>query len=509
MDDRIVDEGGARYREDPRGSSQRSARPRSARPQTWPEPPQATWPEPPGFQEGHSNASTRNEPSAQAQQTRSSSTTKRAPTPSGQQDYQPATKVVKRGWFRRLFRSHRHGNQRQGTDETTRDRPVRALPALPSHPHDRPQQDTDGITKDRPAWKLPASQSHPKDRPQQDTDETTKDHAFTDAEDSQPWPRFTGKEDRRSVLDIARKILSRALKEVSHFKEAFRRLGLSGIETSGTIADYTDSDFSRCLETLDDRSLWDAFLREEGLANNHKAVEAIDELIERIQDVTRSQIAEDSLTLLEISIKLLLNQINSVDARSVSQERVQHLKESVEKIGWQVAAASATISATTTVGGSELTSRVILAGLSGSAAATLIGSIQSWRNHAQKSRSSAPNLLCQLHDDMIERVDVLLPFIMQTSERAIETPEEKNLVRVTLLQARFLAMYARLVWAGSEQFSQMIEYQSYLATLSNLLNEVDECIKKRTYRALPYLEQEISPIRSILRLYRSSLVSLR
>lgn len=83
------------------------------------------------------------------------------------------------------------------------------------------------------------------------------------------------------------------------------------------------------------------------------------------------------------------------------------------------------------------------------------------------------------------------------------------MVRVTLLQARFLAMYARLVWAGSEQFSQMIEYQSYLATLSNLLNEVDECIKKRTYRALPYLEQEISPIRSILRLYRSSLVSLR
>ena len=383
------------------------------------------------------------------------------------------------------------------------------LPASPFHPHNRPQQDTGGTIKDRPAWKLPASQSHPNDRPQQDTGEATRYHTFTDTEDSQPWPRFTGKESRRSVLDIARKILRRALKEVSHFKEAFRRLALSGTETSRTIADYTDSDLSRCLETLDDRSLWDTFLREAGLANNHKAVEAINELIARIQDVTKSQIEKDSLTLLEISIKLLLDQINSVDAQSVSQERVQHLKESVEKIGWQVAAASATISATTTVGGSELTSRVILAGLSGSAAATVIGSIQSWRNHAQRSRSSAPNFLCQLHDDMIERVDVLLPFIMQTSERAIEiAAEEEHLVRATLLQARFLAMYARLAWAGFEQFSQMIAYQSYLATLSNLLNEVDECIRKHTFGALPQLGQEISPMRSILEMYRSSLVSL-
>ena len=57
-------EGRARTNEDPPGSSQGPALPRSARPQT-------TWPESPGYQQDHSHANARNAPSAQAQQTRS------------------------------------------------------------------------------------------------------------------------------------------------------------------------------------------------------------------------------------------------------------------------------------------------------------------------------------------------------------------------------------------------------------------------------------------------------
>jgi hypothetical protein len=375
-------EGGARYREDPRGSSQGSAVPRSARPQpTWPEPPQTTWPEPPGYQQDHSHANERNAPSAQAQQTRSLPKTNRPQTPRDQQDHRHASNTVKRGWLKRLFRRHRHQNQRLDTGETTRNRPTLELPGAPSHRHDRPQLDTGETTRDRP---------------------------FTDVEEPEPWPKFVGEENRLSVLDIAGKILKRALKEVARFKETLRRSGFLGIKAGRQIRDYPDSEFKRCLGMLNDRSLWDTFLREEGLADHPKAVEAVESLIERIQDVTTAQIEENSLTLLELSIKLLLNQINYVDARSVSQERVQHLKESVQKIGWQMAAASAAVSASTAAGGSDITPRIILAGLSGSAAATVIGTFQSRHNQRQRNRTSALALLYQLHDDTIEQVDLLI-----------------------------------------------------------------------------------------------------
>ena len=210
----------------------------------------------------------------------------------------------------------------------------------------------------------------------------------------------------------------RALKEVTRFKETLRHSGFPGIKAGRQIRDYPDSEFQRCLGTLNDRSLWDTFLREEGLADNPKAVEAVESLIDRIQDVTRAQIEEDSLRLLELSIKLLLSQINDIDVRSVSQERVQHLKESVQKIGWQVAAASAAVSASTAASGSDLTPRLILAGLSGSAATTVIGTIHSWHNQGQRSRASALATLCHLHDDMIEQVNALAVFISQQNERA-------------------------------------------------------------------------------------------
>lgn len=236
-------------------------------------------------------------------------------------------------------------------------------------------------------------------------------------------------ENRLSVLEIARKILKRALKEVARFKETLRRSGFPGIKVGKEIGSYTDSEFQRCLGTLNDRSLWDTLLREVGLTNNPKAVEAVESLIERIQDVTTAQVEQDSLTLLELSIKLLLSQINYIDARSVSQERVQHLKESVQKIGWQVAAASAAVSASTAAGGSHLTPRIVLAGLSGSAAATAIATIQSRHNQGQRSKAPAPTLLRQLHDDMIEQIDVLVAFISTQDARAKEAAEENSLLR--------------------------------------------------------------------------------
>jgi hypothetical protein len=297
----------------------------------------------------------------------------------------------------------------------------------------------------------------------------------------------------------------RALKEVTRFKETLRHSGFPGTKAGRQIRDYSDPEFQRCLGTLNDRSLWDTFLREEGLADNPKAVEAVESLMERIQDVTRAQIEEDSLRLLELSIKLLLSQINHIDARSVSQERVQHLKESVQKIGWQVAAASAAVSASTAASGSDLTPRIILAGLSGSVAATVVGTIHSWHSQGQRSRASVLATLCHLHDDMIEQVDVLVAFISQQNERAKEAAEENSWLRFALLRARFAVMYARQLWAGPEQFSHRTEYQSCLTTLANSLNAIDQCIERRAYQELQQIEQDISATRIILTICRPSL----
>ena len=468
-------EGRARDKEDPRGSGQGPARPRSARPQT-------TWPESPGYQQDHSHANARNAPSAQAQQTQSLPKTRRPQTPRDQQDHRDVGNTVKRGWLSRLFRRRRHQDQQPDTGETAIGQPVRDLSDALSRRHDRPQLDASETARDRP---------------------------FPDTDEPEPWPRFVGQENRLSVLEIARKILKRALKEVARFKEALKRSGFLGIKAGSEARNYPDSEFQRCLGTLNDRSLWEAILREQGLAGNPKAVEAVKSLIERIQGVTTAQIEEDSLALLELSIKLLLSQINRTDARSVSQERVQHLRESVQKIGWQVAAASAAVSASTVAGGSDLTPRLILAGLSGSAAATAIGAIQGRHNHGQKSKSSASALLLQLHDDMIEQVDVLTAFIGTQNVRTKEVAEENSLLRFSLLRARLTVMYTRQVWAGCEQFAHMTDYQNRLTALAKWLSKLDQCIERQAFHELREIEREISAARLILAIYRFSLATSR
>jgi len=502
-----MDEGRARYREDPGGSGQGTARPSSAQPQTtWPEPPQPTRPEPLGYQQ---DVNARNAPLAQAQQTQSLSKTYRPQASGAEQDHGHASNTVKRGWLRRLLRRDRHREQRQHGGEATRNRPTRELAEAPSRRHDWPQRHGGEATSNRPTGELAEAPSRRHDWPQRDAGEAKSDRPFTDVDEPESWPQFVGKENRISVLDIARKILRRALKEVARFRETLRHSGFPGIKAGREIRNYPDSEFQRCLGTLNDRSLWEAFLRAGGLANNPKAVEAVESLIERIQHVTTAQIEQDSLKLLELSIKLLLSQINYVDAGSVSQERVQHLKESVQKIGWQVAAASAAVSASTAAGGSDLTPRIILAGLSGSAAVTVIGTIQSWHSQAQRSTASAPALLHQLHDDMIEQVDVLVAFISKQNDLAKEAAKDNSLLRFSLLRARFTVMYARQLWAGPGQFSHITEYQSCLTALAELLNALDQCIKNQAYQELLEIERDISAVRMILTVYGPSFTALQ
>ena len=379
------------------------------------------------------------------------------------------------GWLRRLFSRHWHQNQRQGTGETTRDRFT---------------------------WELTDALAHPRDRRRLDAGETATERPVTGVHEPEPWPKFAGKENRPSVLEIAKNILKRALKEVSRFKKTLRHSGFRGINTAREVRAYPAPEFQRCLGTLNDKLLWEDFLREERLAGNPGAVEAVESLIERIQGVTAAQIEEDSLTLLEVSIKLLLSLINYVDDGSVSQDGVQHLKESVQKIGWQMAAAAAAVSASTAAGGSDLTPRIILAGLSGSIAATVMGAIQGLHGQRQKDRASAAILLGELHDDIIAQVDILVAFISEQDKRLKESVDGNELLRFALLKGRFSVMYARQLWAGREQFSHRTEYQSCLTTLAKSLNALDQCIQSRAYQELPEIKTDISAVLFILKIYK-------
>jgi hypothetical protein len=105
---------------------------------------------------------------------------------------------------------------------------------------------------------------------------------------------------------------------------------------------------------------------------------------------------------------------------------------------------------------------------------------------------------------MIEQVGVLVAFIGTQDTRMKEVAEENSLLRFSLLRARFTVMYARQLWAGREQFSHKTEYQSCLTTLANLLNTLDQCIERQTFRELQKIERDLSAVRLILAIYKFS-----
>jgi hypothetical protein len=249
------------------------------------------------------------------------------------------------------------------------------------------------------------------------------------------------------------------------------------------------------------------FLEDHGLASNKKAVAAVDDLVEQVGAVTKKQIPEDlqhSLKVLELSIKVLLSEINALDARSVTDERAEHLKEAARKISWQVAAASAAISANSAVAGSELNCKIVLAGLSSSVAATVVAALHDWRSQElQKNRVSDRALLYQAHDDLLQQLDVLALFISRLAEQEAESEEGDEVARFAQLRARFMIMCARQLIAGPGRPSGGDGYPRALSKAWDLLNEIEDCVEQKNYSHLARIGTDITCAHDRLRMYKS------
>ncbi|HEX2318308.1 MAG TPA: hypothetical protein VHJ18_04925 [Streptosporangiaceae bacterium] len=126
------------------------------------------------------------------------------------------------------------------------------------------------------------------------------------------------------------------------------------------------------------------FLQGQGQAENEAARRAVEQLAEHCTRVTEKQFSAESLELLHFSIMALLSEIEALDGRFTNTDRVKHLKATAERIGVQMTAACAAISASAGAVGSELNSRVILAGLAGCVASEVVAALHDWRTQANQ-----------------------------------------------------------------------------------------------------------------------------
>jgi post-segregation antitoxin (ccd killing protein) len=347
----------------------------------------------------------------------------------------------------------------------------------------------------------------------QDMDEARRERPVAEQPKAQVRQHDDGEEYRRATLSVARKILERAQREISRLRESFRRIPFPVVRMDRRTAKFSESEFRESVEALNDERLWGKFLEEQGLASNKRAVAAVNDLVEQVGTITKKQVSKDlqhSLKTLELSIKVLLSEIDALDARSVSDDRAERLKEAALKISWQVAAASAAISANSAVAGSELNCKLVLAGLSSSVSATVVGVLHDWRSQElQKNRVSDLALLYQVHSDLLRQIGVLTLFIRRPAEREPESEEGDEIVRLAQLWARFMIMYARQLVAGLGRPSGVDGYLRALSETWDLLNEVEDCVEQRNYSRLAKMKPDITHTHDRLRKYKSYVRALR
>ena len=311
---------------------------------------------------------------------------------------------------------------------------------------------------------------------------------------------------RREMLRVAREILERADREVSRWIVSLRERKNFQDER------FDDSRFYASISALNDRALWLRFLERGGLADNEAARTAVEGLSEHVANIKARQVLgneEDSLQLIQDSIQVLLAKINDLDAKSVSRERAEHLKATAEWIGWQVAAAGAAIGANAAASGTDLTEQIILAGVSSSVAAAVVGALHDWQSRKSlKDKISDRALLHRVNDDLLNQMNVLALFISRRAEHEPEDADEDRLVRSAYVQVRFAVMYATQLVAGIDRLPGGNGYPNALSAAKKLIAKLENCIEVHDCGNALKLNVEMKGACARLRRYRAYVAAI-
>jgi hypothetical protein len=307
---------------------------------------------------------------------------------------------------------------------------------------------------------------------------------------------------RRVTVDGIKKVLNHARKKIAQVKKNFRRSFRSHKPTEDDSIECSEKEFRESMQALNDKKLWMDCLRKKHLAGNPQARAAVNSLIRSIETITTEQITKDSLTLLDSAVAVLLAEINAIDIKSVSNQRVTRLKDTADSIGWQIVAAGAAISATSAASGSELAAKAILAGLSGSVASLAVAAVHDWRGQEKSRNSISDNkLLKQAHQDLILEIAEIALYISRRKDGESQTREETMRLRHTLLQARFASMFARQLAAGRESSMQGTGYAAELTDASDFLAYLQRDIRRIKRRDLSEVILQVTKLQGQLERY--------
>lgn len=307
----------------------------------------------------------------------------------------------------------------------------------------------------------------------------------------------------RQLLEVAKRVLSQAARGVRRLISGLRH-GEDQLDPTFDLADFRDA-----LAELGDSSTWQFFLQALGLGGSKTARMAVADLAEHVARVTKNQISEDSLQVLLLSIDTLLAEIETLDARLVSPERAEFLKATAERIGVQVTAASAAISASAGAGGGDLTSRVIIAGLAGCVASEVVAALHDWRVQAnQRSSLSERALLAQAHQDLVRQLEMLAVFVSDAAHDETTPLCDDHVARRAHLQSIFLLMYSQFLLAGLMKQNIEHEYANQLRKVRTLLQDIGGLIERKKGGDAIAVESQMDKILVRLPRYRTFIESV-